>query len=313
MLLHAVAGVALITFAHEAIGAERWENAPNLQTRMVEGLGGSVFIRSLGKGPPVLLIHGYAETGDMWEPLARSLADRYTVIVPDLPGLGQSGPSTLGYAKKRQAQSLRQALEKIGVEQISIVGHDLGGIVAHSYAARYRASVERLVFMEAPIPGVGPWNEVTALPALWHWNFGGPDMERLVAGRERIYFDHFWRFAAQPEKIDDATRAHYARQYAKSGVMRAGFAQFAAFAEDARDNLEFAEKPLDIPVLAVGGEKAFGHYPATFMRAVATNVDEIVLDDTGHWLMEEQPEQMTKIISDFLEGRRPSLKNGEPQ
>lgn len=310
MFIHSVSAFAIVVLSSVPASADRWTATPNFESRMIEGVGGSLFVRTMGKGPPVLLLHGYVETGDMWEPLAQTLAERFTVIVPDLPGLGQSTIAKSGYDKKTQAQSLHRAVESLGFRQISIVGHDLGGIVGYAYAALFRSDVQSLVFMEAPIPGVGPWREVATMPALWHWHFGGPDMERLVEGRERIYFDHFWRFAAHPEKIDPATRDHYAAQYSKPGGMRAGFAQFAAFDQDARDNQELSRQPLTIPVLSIGGERAFGHLPAAFMRAVAHDVREVVLADTGHWLLEENPKQVIEIVADFLAEHPVFLKKG---
>jgi pimeloyl-ACP methyl ester carboxylesterase len=191
----------------------------------------------------------------------------------------------------------------LGFDVAALVGHDLGGIVAYAYAARYPAKVTRLAFLEAPIPGVGPWEEVKAIPALWHWNFGGPDAERLVAGRERIYLNHFWNaFAVDPSKIGDEVRDHYAAQYAEPGGMRAAFAQFAAFAEDARQNAGAEDRKLTIPVLAVGAERAFGPYPAVFMRSVATDVRAVVIPGAGHWLMEEAPDATVALLRDFIDG-----------
>lgn len=262
-----------------------------------------IFVQYAGSGSPVVLLHGYVESGDMWGPLARELVRNHTVIVPDLRGLGRSSKPPDGYDKKTEARDIRAVVTALGFDEVTVVGHDLGGIVAYAYAAQYPDKVKQLVFMEAPVPGVGPWDEVAAMPALWHWYFGGPDAERLVEGRERIYFDHFWRFAAHPAKISEETRDHFARQYALPGAMRAGFAQFAAFKQDAKDNLVLSRVKLSMPVLAIGGEAAFGAYPAAFMRAVANDVREIVLPDTGHWLMEERPEAVVPLIRDFIDGR----------
>jgi pimeloyl-ACP methyl ester carboxylesterase len=279
---------------------------PNgFQNRVVETGDASIFVQHAGSGSAVVLLHGYVESGDMWGPLARELVRKHTVIVPDLRGLGRSSKPPGGYDKKTQARDIRTVVTTLGFDQAAVVGHDLGGIVAYAYAAQYPDKVTRLVFMEAPVPGVGPWDEVVAMPALWHWHFGGPDAERLVEGRERIYFDHFWRFAADPAKISEETRDHFARQYAIPGAMRAGFAQFAAFQQDAKDNLGLSREKLSMPVLAIGGEAAFGAYPAAFMRAVASNVSEVVIPDTGHWLMEEKPEVVVPLIGDFIDGRFP--------
>jgi pimeloyl-ACP methyl ester carboxylesterase len=239
----------------------------------------------------------------MWGPLASELVKRHTVIAPDLRGLGRSSRPVNGYDKKTQARDIRAVIEALGFDRAAIVGHDLGGAVAYAYAAQYPEKLTRLVFLEAPIPGVGPWKDVTSMPALWHWHFGGPDAERLVQGRERIYFDHFWRFAADPSGISDEVRDHYAAQYAAVGAMRAGFAQFAAFDQDAEDNVILSRTKLAMPVLAVGGETAFGVLPAAFMRAVATDVREVVIPRTGHWLLEENSAAIVPLVRDFIDGR----------
>jgi uncharacterized RmlC-like cupin family protein len=158
--------------------------------------------------------------------------------------------------------------------------------------------------MDAPIPGIGPWDEILRTPLLWHFHFGGPDAERLVAGRERIYLDRFWNeFGAHPERIDEATRAHYAALYALPGAMRSGFAQFHAFTQDAIDNRAPGQAKLTMPVLAVGGEKSFGLMMATVMRFAATDVREAVVPDSGHWVMHENPDFTVALVSGFLRER----------
>jgi len=182
-----------------------------------------------------------------------------------------------------------------------VVSHDIGIMVAYAYAARYPDTVERLVVMDAPIPGIAPWDDIVRNPALWHFSFHGPDAERLVEGRERIYLDRIWNdFSGDPTKPDEATRAYYAEQYAQPGAMRAGFAQFTAFAQDAEDNKIFQQTKLTMPVLAVGGEKSFGATEAIVMRNVAINVREAVVPGAGHWLMEENPKFTVALIRDFL-------------
>jgi quercetin dioxygenase-like cupin family protein len=182
-----------------------------------------------------------------------------------------------------------------------VVGHDIGNMVAYAYAARYPDSVERLAVMDAPLPGIDPWDELVRSPALWHFSFGGPDAERLVEGRERIYLDRFWNeFSADPHNFDEAARAHYAAQYAQPGAMRAGFAQFAAFSKDVEDNRAFAKTKLTMPVLAVGGEKSFGAVMAVVMRNVATDVREAIVPASGHWVMEENPAFTVALLHDFL-------------
>ena len=303
MTQFALAAVALTLAAAAPAAAEPPGLPAGFERRVIAVPGAEIFVQSGGAGDPVVLLHGHPESGDMWGPLAAALARDHTVIVPDLRGLGRSSRPPDGYDARTQAGDIRAVVQALGFDRAVLVGHDLGGIVAYAYAVRYPDAVSRLVFMEAPIPGVGPWDEVLAIPALWHWNFGGPDAERLVAGRERIYFDHFWNaFAADPAKIGDDTRDHYAAQYAAPGGMRAAFAQFAAFGQDARDNAMPGQGTLAMPVLAVGGEKAFGAYPAAFMRSVASDVKAVVLPGTGHWLMEEAPDATVALVRGFIDG-----------
>ena len=263
--------------------------------------GAEIFVRSGGSGPVVVLLHGYTHTGDMWGPLAGELAKTHRVIVPDLRGLGRSSRPVDGYDKKTEAGDIRAVVLALGHDLAAVVGHDIGNMVAYAYAAQYPDSVERLVVMDAPIPGIDPWDEVVKSRALWHFSFAGPDAERLVQGRERIYLDRFWNeFAADPAKFDEAARAHFAAQYAQPGAMHAGFAQFAAFPKDAEDNKVFQRTKLTMPVLAVGGEKSFGALMAANMRNVAVDVREAVVPGSGHWVMEENPAFTVSLIAEFL-------------
>ena len=235
-------------------------------------------------------------------PLAAELMHNRTVVVPDLRGMGLSARADKGFDKKNQAEDIAAVLDALNVKTVDVVAHDIGNMVAFAFAAQHPQRVTRLVMMDAPVPGVGPWDEILKQPLLWHFRFGGPDMERLVAGRERIYLDRFWNeFAADPKRFGEASRRHYARLYARPGNMRAGFLQFLAFDQDAVDNRSFlASGRLTMPVLAVGGEKSFGATMAAVMRAAADNVEEIVIKDSGHWLMEEQPAATILAIRSFL-------------
>jgi pimeloyl-ACP methyl ester carboxylesterase len=268
--------------------------------------GTTIHVRVGGTGPAVVLLHGYGETGDMWAPLAANLAHDHTVIVPDLRGMGLSSKPSGGYDKKTQGRDISGVLDMLKVGNVDLVTHDIGNMVGYAFAAESPGRVTRFILMDAPLPGVGPWEEVLKSPLLWHFRFGGPDMERLVAGRERIYLDRFWNeFSATPAKFSEASRAHYAALYALPGAMHAGFAQFAAFDQDAIDNKAFlAAGMLPMPVLAVGGGKSFGPMMATVMRFAATDVTEAVIPDAGHWLMEEQPATTVKVVRDFLDARR---------
>lgn len=276
------------------------------RTEEIQTDGATIHVRVGGQGPAVVLLHGYGETGDMWAPLAAELARGRTVVAPDLRGMGLSSRPEGGCDKKTQGRDVARVLDTLRIERADVVAHDIGNMVAYAFAAQHPARVTRLVLMDAPLPGVGPWEEVLKSPLLWHFRFGGPDMERLVAGRERIYLDRFWNeFSADPTRFSEASREHYARLYARPGAMRAGFAQFAAFDQDARDNQTFlAEGKLAMPVLAVGGEKSFGPTMAAVMRFAATDVQELVIPDAGHWLMEEQPAVTVAAVRDFLDPRR---------
>jgi len=295
--------LGIVAFAYPAVAQPSLPSTFKART-VASPEGADIFVRSGGSGPGVVLLHGYAETSDSWGPLAAELAKTYTVVVPDLRGMGRSSRPAGGYDKKTQAADIRAVVMALGYDRASVVSHDIGIMVAYAYAALYPDKVERLVVMDAPLPGVAPWDEIVRNPALWHFSFRGPDAERLVQGRERIYLDRIWNdFSGDPGKPDEATRTFYAAQYAQPGAMRAGFAQFAAFSQDVEDNKVFQRTKLTMPVLAVGGEKSFGATEAVVMRNVAINVREAVVPDAGHWLMEESPAYTITLIRDFLKER----------
>ena len=285
---------------------------PSFVTSEISTNGVTIHLRSGGQGPAVVLLHGYGETGDMWAPLAAELAQDHFVIVPDLRGLGLSSKPAGGFDKKTQAGDISGVLDALEIASADLVTHDIGNMVGFAFAAMHPQRLRRFVLIDAPVPGVGPWEEVLKNPLLWHFRFGGPDMERLVAGRERIYLDRFWNeFSADPAKFTEASREHYARLYALPGAMHSGFAQFAAFDQDAIDNQAFlADGKLAMPVLAIGGEKSFGPMMATVMRAAAPNVQEAVVPNSGHWIMEENPTATVKIVCDFL--RAPGIASRSP-
>jgi pimeloyl-ACP methyl ester carboxylesterase len=266
--------------------------------------GSTLHVRTGGHGPAVVLIHGFGDTGDMWAPLAAELARDHTVVVPDLRGMGLSSHPAGGYDKRTQAADVRAVLTQLSIDRAAIVGHDIGTMVAYAFAARYPDKTEKLVVMDAPVPGIPPWDDIVRNPLLWHFSFGGPDAERLVAGRERIYLDRFWNeFAGDPSKIDEGARVHYAKLYARPGAMRSAFAQFRSFPTDVVDNKASMATRLTMPVLAIGGEKSFGANEAVVMRNAATNVTEVVIPNSGHWLMEEQPAATITAIRTFLDAK----------
>jgi len=269
--------------------------------------GADIYVRWGGTGAVVVLVHGYAENSDSWAPLAADLMKDRTVVVPDLRGIGRSSKPTGGYDKKTEAKDIRAVVTALGFDKTAVVAHDIGNMVAYAYAAMYPDKVDRLVVMDAPIPGIEPWNTILLNPGVWHFNFHGPDAERLVAGRERIYFDRIWNdFTGDPSKPDEATRNFFTATYAQPGGMRAGFAQFAAFSTDAADNKVFEQVKLTMPVLAVGGEKSFGALQAVIMRHLAINVQEAVVPHSGHWLMEESPEYTVSLVRKYLDSPAPA-------
>jgi pimeloyl-ACP methyl ester carboxylesterase len=272
------------------------------KTQIIAVNGARIYVRVGGHGPAVVLLHGYGETGDMWEPLASTLVGDHTVIVPDLRGMGLSEHVAAGYDKKTEGRDVSAVLDALKVGKVDVVAHDIGNMVAYAFAAEEPNRVTKLVLMDAPLPGIGPWDDILKSPLLWHFRFGGPDMERLVKGRERIYLDRFWNeFSADPKHFDEASREHYAKLYALPGAMHSGFEQFHAFDQDVIDDKAFlAQGPLPMPVLAIGGEKSFGPMMATVARAAATNVQGVVIPGSGHWLMEEQPQATVAVIVDFL-------------
>jgi pimeloyl-ACP methyl ester carboxylesterase len=267
--------------------------------------GATIHVRVGGNGPAVVMLHGFGNTGDMWAPVAAALVKDHTVIVPDLRGMGLSSYPHTGYDKKTQAQDIARVMDKLNVQKADLVTHDIGNMVGYALAAQYPDRITRWVVIDAPLPGIGPWDEILKSPLLWHFNFRGPDMDRLVKGRERIYLDRFWNeLSANPKAIDEATRRHYAKIYARPGAMHAAFNQFAAFSQDASDNKVFANKgKLTMPILALGAEKSFGEQQAAIMREVGTNVEGGIIANSGHWIMEEQPDATVKAVRAFL-GKR---------
>jgi pimeloyl-ACP methyl ester carboxylesterase len=272
-------------------------------TQTIQTNGTSLYVRVGGQGPAVVLLHGFADTGDMWSLLAAQLVTNHTVIVPDLRGMGLSAPADSGYTKKNQAVDIAGVMDALKVQRADLVTHDIGNMVGYALAAQYPSRITRWAVIDAPLPGIGDWDAIIRSPLLWHFNFRGPDMERLVRGRERIYLDRFWNeLSADPKKIDEATREHYAGLYARPHVMHDSFEQFAAFNQDAIDNRALlAERgKLPMPVLALGAEKSFGPGQAEVLRFAASNVTPGIIPGSGHWIMEENPQATLDLVMAFL-------------
>jgi pimeloyl-ACP methyl ester carboxylesterase len=284
-----------------AIGA--WPAA--FAARQMAVTDGTQYVRLGGSGPAVLLLHGFGDTGDMWVPLADALVESHAVIVPDLRGMGLSSHPEGGYEKVAQARDLATILDQLGFQEVALVTHDIGNMVGYALAAQFPQRVLKWVVMDAPLPGIGHWDDQLKNPKVWHFNFRGPDVERLVAGRERILLDRFYNeLSANPSRIDEQTRDHYAALYARPYAIHNAFSgQFAAFAQDAIDNQQLVAKgKLKMPILAIGGDHSYGAQLATEIGFAAVDIRAAVIEDCGHWIMEEQPGQAVIIILSFLKG-----------
>jgi len=256
-----------------------------------------------GTKTPVVLLHGYAETSHMWLPLMPKIDSDRVVIAADLRGAGTSSKPDDGYDKKTMAQDIHALVKSLGFDKIIVIGHDIGLMVAYAYAAQYPDEVERIALMDAFLPGVGDTSGIFLLRDKWHFNFYGETPLKLVAGRERIYFEHFWNdFAADPKhSIPEKDRVFYTSQYAQPGGMRAGFGYFRAFDQDGKDFAAFAQTKLTMPMLVLSGEKSGGEFLINQGRAVDTHVTGTIIKGSGHWLMEEAPEQTIPALVAFVE------------
>ena len=272
------------------------------QSKFAEVNGVKLHYLIAGKGDPILLLHGYAETSHMWLPLIAKLAVNHTVIAPDLRGFGQSAAPPNGYTKKEMAQDIHALMVKLGYPKVRLAGHDIGLMVAYAYAAQYPGDVDRIVLMDAFLPGVGDWTHVWLLRDLWHFHFYGKTPLALVTGRERVYLEHFWNdFAADPKKsLSEADRKFYANEYARPGHMAAGMEVFRAFEKDAANFADFAKTRLPMPMLVLSGEKAGGNFLIEQGRLVDDNVEGVIVKGSGHWLMEEAPDQVIPKLVEFL-------------
>ena len=290
----------LLVFATLPVMAQTGASAIASRTAQIEC--GKLHYLTAGRGPAVILVHGYTQTARMWQPIMPLLAEKFTVIAPDLPGIGDSEILKDGLDMKTAAIRIHAVAKSLGIQKARIVGHDIGLMVAYAYAAQFPEETEKLVVMDAFLPGVAGWEAVYNNPAIWHFRFNGPTPEALVHGRERVYFEHFWNnFAADKTRsIPEADRKTYAAAYARPGRMRAGWAYFVSFRQAAKDFAELAELKLAMPVLVIGGEKSLGEVLEQQMKLVALDVTVVILKDTGHWVLEERPKETTDALVKFL-------------
>jgi pimeloyl-ACP methyl ester carboxylesterase len=264
--------------------------------------GAKIHYLIAGHGPVVILLHGYTQTSRMWRPIIPLLAPRFTVIAPDLPGIGDSDIPEKGLDMKNAAIAIHALVKSLGVQRAEVVGHDIGLMVAYAYAAQFPDQTQKLVLMDAFLPGVAGWESVYNNPTVWHFRFNGPTPEALVQGRERIYFEHFWNdFAADKDhSLSEEDRAAYTAAYSRPGRMRAGWAYFVSFTQAADDFAQLSQTKLPMPVLSIGGQKANGALLADQIKIIATDSKMVVLPNTGHWVMEENPKQTIDALMSFL-------------
>jgi pimeloyl-ACP methyl ester carboxylesterase len=271
-------------------------------SRTAEIDGAKLHYMTAGHGTPLILLHGYAETSLMWKPIIPVLAERFTVIAPDLPGIGDSDIPADGLDMKNAAIRIHDLAKSLGVQKAEVVGHDIGLMVAYAYAAQFPTEVTKLVLMDAFLPGVAGWEAVYNNPQIWHFRFNGPTPEALVQGRERIYFDYFWNdFAAdKTHSIPEVDRRAYAAAYARPGRMHAGWAYFVSFLQAAKDFAQLSQNKLTMPVLTIGGDKSLGVALGQQAKLVATDATVVVLKNAGHWVLEEQPKETIEALQKFL-------------
>ncbi|MGC1363998.1 MAG: alpha/beta hydrolase [Silvibacterium sp.] len=273
-----------------------------ITSRTAQINGVTLHYLTAGQGPSLILLHGYAETSLMWKPIIPALAQRFTVIAPDLPGIGDSGIPPSGLDMKSAAITIHDLARSLGIQTAEVVGHDIGLMVAYAYAAQFPSEVSKLVLMDAFLPGVPDWEPIYNSPDYWHFRFHGPTPEALVQGRERIYFEYFWNDLAADKNhsIPPADREAYLAAYSRPGRMHAGWDYFVSFQQAAKDFAQLSRTKLTMPVLTIGGDKSLGEPLGEQVKQVATNVKKVVIKNAGHWILEEQPKQTTEALQKFL-------------
>lgn len=299
-VLHPILPVVMFGLAAASLCGEPSDKNIASHTADVDGV--KLHYLTAGRGPTVILLHGYAETSRMWKPIIPLLAAKFTVIAPDLPGIGDSSIPANGIDMKTSASRIHTLVRSLGVEKARMVGHDIGLMVAYAYATQFPAETEKLVVMDAFLPGVAGWEAIYNAPNVWHFRFNGEYPEALVKGRERTYFEYFWNvFAADKTRsIPEPDRKAYIEAYSRPGRMRAGWAYFASWPQLAKDFAQVSQTKLTMPVLSIGGDKSLGNELAEQMKLIATDVTVVVLKDTGHWVLEERPKETTDALRKFL-------------
>ena len=273
-----------------------------IESKFTEANGVRLHYLVVGQGDPVLLLHGFGQSSHMWRPLMRELARNHTVIAADLRGAGQSDAPEGGYTKAEMARDMHELMTGLGHQKVSVVGHDIGSMVAYAYAAQFPGEVKSIALMDTFLPGVGEWTRVWLDRSQWHFSFYGATPRALVQGRERIYLEHFWNdFAADPGKsVPEVDRRIYAVEYARPNHVQAGMESFRAIEQDGKELHEYAAKPLTMPMLVLTGEKGAGDFLGKQAQLIATDVMSATVPGAGHWLMEEAPGFVIPKLVDFL-------------
>src|SRR5882757_2060825 len=260
---------------------------------------------AVGRGEPIVLLHGWGETSYMWRYVTPALIARgHTILAPDLRGLGDTARPVTGYEKANVARDIHALVAALGLgPRVTLAGHDMGGMIAYAYAAQYRDQVSRLVVMDVPLPGIDPWKDIAATPRTWHFRFFNvrdlPEM--LITGRESEFIRWFRNVeAVNTSALTPESEDYYATSYARPGALRGGFEYYRAFAQDEIDNRAFAQWPLEIPVLGLGASGGLGATIGVLLRNVATDVKTVIIRDSGHWIAEEQPQQVAAALTDFI-------------
>lgn len=301
-MLHSLHRGLLALLLATIVSAAHGSPQSPILARDAEVAGVKFHYLTAGHGPAVILLHGYTQTSRMWRPIIPKLAEKFTVVAPDLPGIGDSSIPADGLDMKTAAIRVHALAVSLHIEKARVVGHDIGLMVAYAYAAQFPAETEKLVVMDAFLPGVPGWEPYYNNPNLWHFRFHGPTPEALVAGREKIYFAYFWNDLAADKNhsVPAADRQAYVAAYSRPGRMRAGWAYFSAWPQTASDFAELSKNKLTMPVLAIAGEKASTSTLMPQMKLVANNVTELALPNTGHWVLEERPRETIEAILNFL-------------
>jgi len=290
--------------------AKAADSAPNVLSSIVDGksdVDGVNYHYLLARGGPqtVVLLHGWGTTSYMWRYVMPELAGRgYTVLAPDLRGLGDTAKPAAGYEKALIAQDIRTLVRNLGLGPVvNLVGHDMGGMVVYAYAAQHPDEVKSLAILDVPLPGIAPWDEWVQGPRTWHFRFHAlrdvPEM--LIAGRELEYLKWFHNTeGVNSRAFDNEADEIYGRSYSQPGALRAGFEYYRAFPKDVVANRAFAETKLEMPVLAMSGVGGLGAVYGQHIRHVAVNVRTVVVEGAGHWIPEEQPIAVTAALLDFM-------------